>query len=112
MGCRVETHFKGYRSIHYIIESAPTRDVCFAEVQVRTIFEEGWSEIDHKLRYIAKSDSLHPLEQHLSILNRIAGSADEIGSLIKAREQQLQKESYYKERTDDDGTTHKEEGDA
>lgn len=41
-----------YRSIHYIIETKPAKKTYFAEIQVRTIFEEGWSEIDHTVRYL------------------------------------------------------------
>ena len=50
-GCNVQKHGLGYRSIHYIIKSQPKKDVFIAEIQVRTIFEEGWSEIDHRVRY-------------------------------------------------------------
>lgn len=45
----IKPHPAGYRSIHYIFESQPLNIKLYTEVQVRTIFEEGWSEIDHKL---------------------------------------------------------------
>lgn len=44
-------HPAGYRSWHYLIKTSPTKQQDIAEIQVRTIFEEGWSEIDHQLRY-------------------------------------------------------------
>lgn len=90
-GCKVDEHPKEYRSIHYIILTSPGVKSINAEIQVRTIFEEGWSEIDHKLRYSEKKGTSNPLDHYLSILNRIAGSADEIGSLIKKRDSELQK---------------------
>lgn len=49
--CEVKNHPVGYRSIHYVISTQPTLKKVFSEIQVRTIFEEGWSEIDHKIRY-------------------------------------------------------------
>jgi len=82
VNCKIEEHDAGYRSIHYIIKSQPARCVHFAELQVRTIFEEGWSEIDHQIRYPCHSDDPH-LAEFLTIFNRLAGSADEMGSFIK-----------------------------
>lgn len=71
----------GYRSVHYLIEFFPTNQKVIAEIQVRTIFEEGYGEIDHQLRYS------HPqipevLALNLLLFNRIAGSSDEMASLI------------------------------
>lgn len=94
VGCKAEVHPKGYRSIHYILEFSPTKEKCHAELQVRTVFEEGWSEIDHKLRYSFKSDNEHPLEGHLAVLNRIAGSADEMGMLVRELEAEMQEKLY------------------
>jgi ppGpp synthetase/RelA/SpoT-type nucleotidyltranferase len=80
---RVEEHPFGYRSIHYLIESRPAKCTQFAELQVRTIFEEGWSEIDHRVRYPRQSDDPY-LAEFLTIFNRLAGSADEMGTFIKS----------------------------
>lgn len=81
-GCEIKEHQYGYRSIHYIIKSSPGKLTLFAEIQVRTIFEEGWSEIDHRIRYPYNVDN-QIYFQFLSILNRLAGSADEMGSFIR-----------------------------
>jgi len=80
---RQEPHRKGYRSIHYVISTAPTKRAVTSEIQVRTIFEEGWSEIDHNVRYpnFVKNDLL---EYFLATFNRISGSADEMGSFVKS----------------------------
>ncbi|MGE8045188.1 RelA/SpoT domain-containing protein [Pseudomonas monteilii] len=75
-------HPAGYRSIHYVLKTQPTIREYLVEVQVRTIFEEGWSEIDHKIRYPNFSDN--PLVTYfLTIFNRMAGSADEMGTFVK-----------------------------
>jgi ppGpp synthetase/RelA/SpoT-type nucleotidyltranferase len=85
-----EKHDKGYRSFHYIVATNLTKEKYFAEIQVRTIFEEGWSEIDHKIRYSFKNYSSSPFDYELRTLNGIAGNADEIGSNIKRLEQKEQ----------------------
>lgn len=82
--CKKEVHFSGYRSIHYIIPATKINgEQVFCEVQTRTIFEEGWSEIDHKVRYPSFSDDPY-LQEFLNIFNRISGSADEMGSFVNS----------------------------
>jgi hypothetical protein len=54
----------------------------FAEIQVRTIFEEGWSEIDHRVRYPNFSDD-ELVSYFLAIFNRLSGSADEMGTFVQ-----------------------------
>lgn len=79
--CNVEIHEKGYRSVHYLIKTKPMKEEISVEIQVRTLFEEGWSEIDHLIRYPYNLSSTI-LNEYLSIFNRLAGSADEMGSFI------------------------------
>lgn len=81
-GFKVKQHPAGYRSVHYVLESSPMKNRVVAELQVRTIFEEGWSEIDHKIRYpnFSKDESV---KSFLAIFNRLAGSADEMGTFVK-----------------------------
>lgn len=77
----VRNHPAGYRSVHYVIESVPLGRKVRAEIQVRTIFEEGWSEIDHKVRYPNFSDN-ELVGYFLAIFNRMAGSADDMGGFV------------------------------
>ncbi|EJM77925.1 RelA/SpoT domain-containing protein [Pseudomonas sp. GM60] len=78
---RSVTHSNGYRSIHYIIHLQPEKSVLTAELQVRTIFQEGWSEIDHRVKYPDFSDD--PLVAYfLDLFNGLAGSADDMGSFL------------------------------
>lgn len=82
--CEKEVHDKGYRSIHYIIPATKIDgQQVKCEIQTRTIFEEGWSEIDHKVRYPSFSDDPY-LQEFLDIFNRISGSADEMGSFVNS----------------------------
>lgn len=80
--CTINNHKYGYRSVHYIVKTQPAKNLHFAEIQVRTIFEEGFSEIDHHVRYPYFQNDLM-VENYLSIFNRLAGSADEMGSFVK-----------------------------
>ncbi len=77
----VKEHGAGYRSVHYVIESTPHKRKIIAEIQVRTIFEEGWSEIDHKIRYPNFSNN-ELVGYFLEIFNRMAGSADDMGGFV------------------------------
>ncbi|WP_195262494.1 RelA/SpoT domain-containing protein [Clostridium sp. 1001275B_160808_H3] len=88
----VRSRISGYRSVHYLVEFYPTNEKVIAEIQVRTIFEEGYGEIDHRLRY-SHVEIPEILKSNLLLFNRIAGSADEMASLIN----DLSKEWFNKE---------------
>lgn len=81
LGIEVRSRISGYRSVHYLVEFYPTNERVIAEIQVRTIFEEGYGEIDHRLRY-SHVEIPEILKSNLLLFNRIAGSADEMASLI------------------------------
>ncbi len=69
---------KYYRSVHYIIKY---RGV-YLELQVRTLFEEGWGEIDHHILYpYKKKDPM--LTEFSELLNRLAGMGDEMASFYR-----------------------------
>lgn len=87
-GCTIKEHPYGYRSVHYLLESMISEEaeeaehpVQVSEVQVRTLFEEAWSSIDHHVRYPYEPRNIL-LSELLVILNRLAGSADEMASCI------------------------------
>lgn len=81
LNIQIQSRKSGYRSVHYLIESYPTSEKVIAEIQVRTIFEEGYGEIDHQLRYF-HNEIPEVLAMNLLLLNRIAGSSDEMASMI------------------------------
>lgn len=82
IGLDVKSHSAGYRSVHYVCSSQPLQRKVLVEVQVRTIFEEGWSEIDHRVRYPNYSND-QLVAYFLTIFNRLAGSADEMGTFVQ-----------------------------
>jgi ppGpp synthetase/RelA/SpoT-type nucleotidyltranferase len=81
LNIQINSRKSGYRSVHYLIEFFPTNQKVVAEIQVRTIFEEGYGEIDHQLRY-SHTEIPEVLALNLLLFNRIAGSADEMASFI------------------------------
>ncbi|SEQ22212.1 RelA/SpoT domain-containing protein [Giesbergeria anulus] len=82
LGFEVKEHPAGYRSVHYVCVTQPMQRMVYAEIQVRTIFEEAWSEIDHRVRYPNFSDN-QLVSYFLAIFNRLAGSADEMGTFVR-----------------------------
>ncbi len=67
-----------YRSLHYIVKYKGY----YVEIQGRTLFEEGWSEIDHDIVYpYYKDDEM--LNDYSKLLNRLAGLADEMSSYFR-----------------------------
>lgn len=92
----VRSKASGYRSVHYLVEFYPINEKVIAEIQVRTIFEEGYGEIDHRLRY-SHNEIPEILKSNLMLFNRIVGSADEMASLINNLSKEWgDKEVYYK----------------
>jgi len=91
--CQVQEHPYGYRSVHYVLKTQYNENEYFVEIQVRTIFEEAWGEIDHAIRYPYHADK-ELLFRLSSILNRIAGSADELGTYIRYLKSQTEMTEY------------------
>ena len=76
-----------YRSLHYIIKYRGY----YVEIQGRTLFEEGWGEIDHDIVYpYYKDDEM--LQDYSKLLNRLSGLADEMSSYFRHMKEQKEKE--------------------
>ena len=73
--CQIETQDSPsmYTSVHYVVESA-SRTKITAEIQVRTLMEEVWGEVDHRINYPHPTESLACREQ-LKVLARVTSSA-------------------------------------
>ena len=65
-----------YTSVHYVIGSA-SRFKATCELQVRTLSEELWGEVDHKLNYPYETDIVACKEQ-LKVLARVTSSASRL----------------------------------
>lgn len=75
-----------YRSLHYIIKYKGY----YVEIQGRTLFEEGWSEIDHDIVYPYYQDD-EMLKDFSKLLNRLSGMADEMSSYFRRMKQDKEK---------------------
>jgi len=67
-----------YRSLHYIIKYKGY----YVEIQGRTLFEEGWGEVDHDIVYPHNQDD-EMLREYSKMLNRLSGLADEMSSYFR-----------------------------
>ena len=72
-----------YRSLHYIVKYKGY----YVEIQGRTLFEEGWSEIDHDIVYPYYTDD-EMLNDYSKLLNRLSGLADEMSSYFRKIKQE------------------------
>src|SRR3990167_991950 len=65
-----------YTSVHYVIQ--PKKDSDFScEIQVRTLFEEIWGEVDHTLNYPAATENIACREQ-LRVLAKVVGAGSRL----------------------------------
>ncbi|WP_316838673.1 hypothetical protein [Pedobacter gandavensis] len=97
-GLSLKTETDGYRSIDYVIKTAPSKKEYKVAVQVRSIFEEGWAEIDHLARYKDKMDA-SILNEFSKTLQNLSNGADEMAEFIHglqsyllSRESQLEEQ--------------------
>ncbi|MBR5537611.1 MAG: GTP pyrophosphokinase [Clostridia bacterium] len=67
-----------YRSLHYVVKYKGY----YVEIQCRTLFEEGWSEVDHDIVYPYFQDD-EMLKDYSRLLNRLSGLADEMSSYFR-----------------------------
>lgn len=74
-----------YRSNHYTLRYLlQDNQFVHVEIQTRSIFEEGWSEINHRMLYKQPENKYTVLlQQASSILSSLAGDCDVFAQLMK-----------------------------
>lgn len=92
IGIRTKASSSLYTSVHYIIEpNRRTRYTC--EIQVRTLAEEVWGEVSHKINYPTPSASV-ACEEQLKVLARMtSGCSRLVDSIFKSDEDHKRRES-------------------
>ena len=76
LGLEPELRDTFYTSVHYIVRpKLNSRLVC--EIQVRTLFEEIWGEVDHLLNYPDKTTNRSRHEQ-LRVLSKLVGAGSRL----------------------------------
>lgn len=69
-----------YTSVHYVFKPRNDSNIT-CEVQVRTLFEEVWGEIDHILNYPERSKS-KVVQEQLKVLARVVGAGTRLSDSI------------------------------
>lgn len=65
-----------YTSVHYVVKPN-SKSLFTCEIQVRTLMEEVWGEVDHKINYPKKADSVSCREQ-IKVLARVTSSCSRL----------------------------------
>ncbi len=79
-GLNVEVKESFYTSIHYVVRPRADSEVA-CEIQVRTLFEEIWGEIDHQINYPTPTENLACQEQ-IRVLARLVGAGSRLADAI------------------------------
>lgn len=69
-----------YTSIHYVIMPKENSNIC-CEIQVRTLFEEIWGEIDHTINYPHPTENISCKEQ-LRVLSKLVSTGTRLADSI------------------------------
>lgn len=80
LGLETEVRDTFYTSIHYLVKPNNKNFVC-CEIQVRTLFEEIWGEIDHTINYPAPTESIACKEQ-LRVLSKLVSTGTRLADSI------------------------------
>lgn len=76
IGIETEDSQTMYTSVHYVVQPN-TKSALTCEIQVRTLMEEVWGEVDHKINYPEKAESLSCREQ-IKVLARVTSSCSRL----------------------------------
>lgn len=75
-----------YTSVHYVIkQNSTTRRLC--ELQVRTLAEEVWGEISHKINYPHETDSVACKEQLKVLARFVSGCSRLVDSIVVSHDE-------------------------
>ena len=85
-GIRTEKKRSMYTSVHYVI--APNKQYA-CEIQVRTLMEEVWGEIDHAINYPTPSKSVACREQIRALARATSSCSRLVDSIVASHEDHL-----------------------
>lgn len=81
LGIKTSVKPSYYTSVHYLVAPANKSDDICCEIQVRTLFEEIWGEIDHAINYPKPTNSMANIEQ-LRVLAKLVSTGSRLGEAI------------------------------
>ncbi|MFJ1306871.1 hypothetical protein [Agrobacterium sp. P15N1-A] len=70
-----------YTSVHYLVRPRADSPLC-CEIQVRTLFEEIWGEVDHQINYPIPTESVS-LREQIKVLSKIVGAGSRLLDALK-----------------------------
>lgn len=91
VGIKTQSSANLYTSVHYVIASK-SRTTVTCEIQVRTLMEEVWGEVDHTLNYPHPTDSV-PCHEQIRALARSTSSATRLVDAIFATVADIEKKA-------------------
>jgi putative GTP pyrophosphokinase len=76
IGVETSPNANMYTSVHYILKPKNSTPIT-CEIQVRTLMEEVWGEVDHKINYPHKSNS-HSCREQIKTLARVTSGCSRL----------------------------------
>lgn len=70
-----------YTSVHYVVRMNNTNNIPFCEIQVRTLLEEVFGEIDHEINYPQKTEN-SSMKTQLKVLAKMVAAASKLTESI------------------------------
>ncbi|MCF1468250.1 (p)ppGpp synthetase [Agrobacterium vitis] len=90
LGFQVEFKESMYTSVHYILRNSADSPIR-CELQVRTLFEEAWGELDHWMNYPHPTENM-ALREQLLVLSRVVTAASRLAVSIHRLQIQAQED--------------------
>lgn len=84
LGLEVHTKDSFYTSVHYLVRGNLDSPVC-CEIQIRTLFEEIWGEVDHAFNYPKKSENQSCRDQILVLAKLIGAGSRLVDSIFSSQ---------------------------
>ncbi len=81
LGIRTDIKDSYYTSIHYLVRPNNDNKQIKCEIQVRTLFEEIWGEIDHKINYPEKC-SVQSCREQIKVLSKLVSTGTRLADSI------------------------------
>ncbi|EIO3982120.1 RelA/SpoT domain-containing protein [Vibrio vulnificus] len=83
IGIKTANNDRYYTSVHYVFKPNSQSPIT-CEVQVRTIMEELWGEVDHTMNYPHQHEDEH-CRENIKVLARLVGAGGSLADLIMRR---------------------------
>jgi len=88
IGIETSPNTNMYTSVHYIIQPNSSASIT-CEIQVRTLMEEVWGEVDHAINYPHKSES-HACRDQIKVLARVTSSCSRLVDSIFSTQKEFE----------------------